>query len=64
MKLTKSQKLFIEAGRILEALRHDIKSSKRSALVKLIYAESINFAKKALRDKIEEALAEHRKEQQ
>lgn len=63
MKLTKEQKLFIRAGRILEAYRHDLNMTKQGALIKIIIAPQLEVGRNLLKKALEEACAEHRKEQ-
>lgn len=63
MKLTKEQKLFIRAGRILEAYRHDLKMTKQGALIKIVIAPQLKVGKNLLKKALEAACAEHRKEQ-
>ena len=64
MKLTKSQKLFLFAGRILEAYRHDLKLSKQSDLHKIVMWDCLERGKAMLKDTLETACAEYRKEQE
>lgn len=63
MKLTKSQKLFLRAGRILEAYRHDLKLSRQSELFKIITFDVLERGKAMLKDTLDTAYAEYRKEQ-
>ena len=62
MKLTKSQKLFIRAGRILEAYRHDLKMSKHNALTKMVIEPQLQLAKQLLEEVLCKACLEYRKE--
>lgn len=63
MKLTKEQKLFIRAGRILEAYRHDLKMSKKGGLMKLVIEPQLEIGKTLLKKALETAYSEHRKGQ-
>ena len=55
MKLTKSQRLLIKAGRIVEAYRHDLKLSRTDALHKLVIAPMLEDARSMLQDTLKEA---------
>lgn len=55
MKLTKSQKLLIKAGRIVEAYRHDLKMSKTNELHKLVIAPMLEDARSMLQETLKEA---------
>lgn len=63
MKLTKSQKLFLRAGRILEAYRHDLELSKQSSLHKVVMSDKLELGKAMLKDALDAAYSEYRKEQ-
>lgn len=62
MKLTKSQKLFISAGRILEAYLHDLKMAKHDTLAKMVIEPKLQFAKQLLNEVLCKAYLEHKKE--
>ena len=62
MKLTKSQKLLIKAGRIVEAYRHDLRMSQYDALHKLVIAPMLEDARAMLQETLKEAALEANKE--
>lgn len=64
MKLTKSQKLFLRAGRILEAYRHDLELSKQSRLHKIVMSDKLETGKAMLKNALDTAYSEYRKEQE
>lgn len=64
MKLIKSQKLFLRAGRILEAYRHDLELSKQSSLHKIVMYDKLEMGKAMLKDALDTAYSEYRKEQE
>lgn len=55
MKLTKSQRLLIKAGRIVEAYKHDLKLSRTKALYKLVIAPMLEDARSMLQETLKEA---------
>ena len=66
MKLTKSQRILIKAGRIVEAYRHDLKLSRTDALYKFVVDPYLEGARSMLQEILKEAALaanEERKEQ-
>ena len=55
MKLTKSQRLLIKAGRIVEAYRHDLKLSRTDALYKFVVDPYLEEARSMLQEILKEA---------
>jgi hypothetical protein len=55
VKLTKSQRLLIKAGRIVEAYKHDLKLSRTNALHKLVLAPMLEDARLMLQETLKEA---------
>ena len=66
MKLTKSQRILIKAGRIVEAYRHDLRMSRYDALHKFVVDPYLKEARSMLQETLKEAALaanEERKEQ-
>lgn len=55
MKLTKSQRLLIKAGRIVEAYKHDLRLSRTNELHKLVLAPMLEDARLMLQETLKEA---------
>lgn len=55
MKLTKSQRILIKAGRIVEAYRHDLKLSRTDELHKVVIAPMLEDARSMLQETLKEA---------